>query len=190
MPGCLHWDPRHLYRQLIADEGEREWFLAEVCTTAWNLALDAGRPFDEACAALEDEHPGHADLIRAWRRQDEMVAGEVPGTAELVRRLRETGVPLFLLTNMPADVFRARRERYAVLEGFAGAVVSGEEGVLKPAAEIFTVLTTRFGLDPAETLFVDDSPGNVAGARDAGLQAHQFTDAAALAGALSTLGLI
>ena len=28
----VDWDPRHLYRRLIQDEAEMEWFLAEVCT--------------------------------------------------------------------------------------------------------------------------------------------------------------
>jgi 2-haloacid dehalogenase len=28
----LDWDPRHLYRKLISDPAEMEWFLANVCT--------------------------------------------------------------------------------------------------------------------------------------------------------------
>jgi 2-haloacid dehalogenase len=177
----LDWDPRHLYRDLIPDEETREWFLTEVCTTEFNLSLDAGRPFDEACDELAGRHPDHADLVHAWKRQDDMIAGEVPGTADLVRSLKAAGVPLYLLTNMPSDVFHARRERYDVLREFDGAVVSGEEGVLKPSAEIFEILVSRFGLDPASTLFIDDSEINVRGARAVGLQAHHFVDAATLA---------
>lgn len=75
----LDWNPRHLYRHLIPGEAEREQFLAEVCTMAWNITLDAGRPFDEACNELAEQHPHLHDLIHAWKRQDEMVAGEVPG---------------------------------------------------------------------------------------------------------------
>ncbi len=186
----LDWDPRHLYRHLIADEDERERFLAEICTMDWNLTLDAGRPFAEACAELAAVHPEHADHIHAWSRQDEMVGGSVPGTADLVHRLAARGVPLHLLTNMPADVFLARRERYPVLQVFAGAVVSGEEGVLKPSPEIFARLVDRFGRVPAETLFVDDSPVNVDGARAIGLRAHLFTGADALEVELQDLGLL
>jgi 2-haloacid dehalogenase len=177
----LDWDPHHLYRDLIADDETRDWFLAEVCTTEWNLSLDAGRPFDEACDELAARHPDHADLVHAWKRQDEMIAGEVAGSADLVRSLKAAGVPLYLLTNMPAEVFAARRDRYDVLRAFDGAVVSGEEGVLKPSAEIFEILVSRFELNPASTLFIDDSEVNVRGARDAGLQAHRFVDAATLA---------
>ena len=37
-----------------------------------------------------------------------------------------------------------------------------------------------FGLDAATTLFVDDSPANVAAAADLGFVTHRFVDAAAL----------
>jgi 2-haloacid dehalogenase len=184
----LDWDPRRLYASLVADPAEVDRFLGEICTPEWNATLDAGRPFDEACDELAGRHPDHAGLIHAWKRQDEMVAGEVPGTAVLVDRLRSARTPLYLLTNMPADVFAARRERYAVLQRFDGAVVSGEEGLLKPSAEIFARLAERYGLEPAETLFIDDAEVNVAGARAAGFAAHRFTDAPSLADCLREHG--
>jgi len=184
----LDYDPRLLYRELIADSVELEWFLAEVCTPEWNGTLDAGCPFDEASAELVARHPDHAELVHAWRRQDAMIAGEIAGTVELVTRLRRAGVPLYLLTNMPADVFAVRRERFPVLAEFDGAVVSGEEGVLKPSPEIFARLRARFGLVPGETLFVDDAEVNVAGAREAGFVAHRFVDPPTLAVALREHG--
>jgi 2-haloacid dehalogenase len=186
----LDWQPSLVYQDLIPDPDERRRFLAEVCTTEWNLTLDAGRPFDEACAELAARHPDQVERIEAWKRQDEMIAGEVPGTAAIVERLKAKGVPLHLLTNMPSDVFRARRDRYPVLQAFDGAVVSGDEGVLKPSAEIFAILLKRFDLDPARTLFVDDAEVNVEGARTAGLRAHRFVDAAGLEAALTGLHLL
>ena len=185
----LDWDPRHLYRGIVDDPDELEWFLANVCTMDWNAELDLGRSFDEACDELAARHPDHAELVHAWKRQDEMVAGEVPGTAELVRSLRARSVPLFLLTNMPTDVFAARLVRYDVLHVFDGAVVSGQEGVIKPSPEIFRRLLDRFDLDPAETLFIDDSERNVDGARSVGLHAHHFMDAPTLRRALEELDL-
>jgi 2-haloacid dehalogenase len=186
----LDWNPRHLYRGLVEDPAEIEWFLAEVCTTEWNATLDAGRSFDEACDELAAEHPEHAELVHAWKRQDDMIVGEVPGTAEIVRSLRAQSVPLFLLTNMPTHVFASRMVRYDVLHVFDGAVVSGDEGVLKPSREIFRRLLDRFDLEAAETLFIDDSEVNVEGARAAGLQAHHFAGAADLRRALADLGLL
>ncbi len=185
----LEWDPRRVYRTLLPDPADLDRFLAEVCTPEWNATLDAGRPFDEACDELAARHPHSAELIHAWKCQDEMIAGDIAGTAELVARLQGVGVPLYLLTNMPVEVFAARRRRYPILRRFDGAVVSGEEGVLKPSPEIFAILRTRFDLDPAATLVVDDLDVNVAGARAAGFLAHRFVDAPALAAELREHGL-
>ncbi len=185
----LEWDPMLVYRHLLPDPRDLDRFLAEICNPAWNATLDAGRPFDEACDELAARHPDHAGLIHAWKRQDEMIAGEVVGTAELVDRLHGAGVPLYLLTNMPTEVFAARRARYPVLQQFDGAVVSGEEGVLKPSPEIFAILRDRYALHPATTLFVDDMEANVAGARAAGFLAHRFVDAPALKANLREHGL-
>jgi 2-haloacid dehalogenase len=186
----LEWDPRRVYRDLIPDRAELDRFLAEVCTPEWNATLDAGRSFDDACAELAARLPDQAERVHAWKRQDEMIAGEVPGTAALVQRLRDRHVPLYLLTNMPVDVFRARQARYDVLRRFDGAVVSGEDGVLKPSAPIFQRLADRYALVPGETLVVDDAEVNVRGAHDAGFQAHRFVDAATLAATLNDLGLL
>jgi 2-haloacid dehalogenase len=186
----LEWDPGRVYRPLIPDPVELDRFFAEVCTSEWNETLDAGRPFDEACDELAARFPEQAELVHAWRRQDDMVAGEIAGTVELVTRLRATGCPLYLLTNMPADVFEARQQRYAVLREFDGWVVSGEEGVLKPSPEIFEVLTTRYDLDPGETLFIDDAERNTVGAAAVGFRTHRFVDPPSLSGALVDHGLL
>src|SRR3546814_13220205 len=94
----LDWDPRHLYRDLVADPAELEWFLANVCTMVWNAELDAGRPFDDACYALASAHPDHADLVPAWKRPDQMIAGQATGPADVFREIRASGVPPSLLT--------------------------------------------------------------------------------------------
>lgn len=42
----LDWNPRYLYRKLIADEAACETFLTEVCPPEWNVARmpDAASP--------------------------------------------------------------------------------------------------------------------------------------------------
>lgn len=176
----LDWDPRYLYEQLIPDAHELDRFLGEICTLEWNGIFDAGTSFDEGCRDLAGRHPEHAELIHAWKRQAEMVRGEIPGTRAVVERLHAAGVPLYLLTNMPADVFEERRRHFEVFGYFRDAIVSGTERVLKPSREIFDLVRDRFGLDPRTTLFIDDSKRNVAAAADAGFAPHLFIDAATL----------
>jgi len=172
----IDWDPRHLYRKLLADEAAVEEFLATVCTPEWNAELDRGRPFAEGVAELVERHPEHAAAIAAYHeRWPEMVAGDIPGTVEVLAELRAAGVPLYALTNWSAETFAITRGRFEFLEWFDGLLVSGEERVTKPDPAIFQLLLDRFGLDPTATVFVDDSEANVAAARRLGFDAIRFT---------------
>lgn len=101
----------------------------------------------------------------------------IPATVELLERLRERGLPLYALSNMSLPMFR-HIERYAFFRLFTGKVISGAIKLVKPEREIYEHLLQRFGLAPAETVFIDDLAPNVAAARDAGLAAIQFESAA------------
>ena len=118
----------------------------------------------------------HAAAIAAYHeRWPEMVAGDIPGTVEVLAELRAAGVPLYALTNWSAETFAITRGRFEFLEWFDGLLVSGEERVTKPDPAIFQLLLDRFGLDPTATVFVDDSEANVAAARRLGFDAIRFT---------------
>jgi 2-haloacid dehalogenase len=172
----IDWDPRHLYRKLLADEAAVEEFLATVCTPEWNAEQDRGRPFAEGVAELVERHPEHAANIAAYHeRWPEMVTGDIPGTVEVLAELRAAGVPLYALTNWSGETFAITRGRFEFLEWFDGLLVSGEERVTKPDPAIFRLLLERFGLDPAATVFVDDAEANVAAARRLGIDAVRFT---------------
>jgi 2-haloacid dehalogenase len=187
----IDWDPRHLYRKLLADEAEVEEFLATVCTPEWNLEQDRGRPFAEAVAELSERHPAHAANIAAFHeRWAEMLGGDVPGSVELLAELRATGVPLYALTNWSAETFALARERFEFLDWFDGLLVSGEEGIVKPDPAIFRLLLDRFGLDAGATLFVDDSEANVAAADALGFDAVRFRDPDRLRRDLAERGLL
>ena len=187
----LDWNPRYLYRKLFDDEAAMERFLAEVCTMDWHHAHDIGVSPEENAAPLIAEHPDQAELIRAWTgRSEEMLAGPIEGSVEILRALKDGGVPLYALTNMETWTYPGRRERYPFLGWFEGTVVSGFEGVAKPDPRVFEVLLERFGLEPASTLFIDDSARNVEAARRSGLQAVEFESPSALRRCLREAGLL
>lgn len=54
-------------------------------------------------------------------------------------------------------------------------------GATKPAPQAYLRCVEALSVSPGETLFIDDVEANVVGALRAGLQAYEFTDAAALA---------
>jgi 2-haloacid dehalogenase len=174
----IDWDPRYLYRKLLADEAAVEEFLASVCTPEWNAEQDRGRPFAEGVAELVERHPAHAAAIAAYaERWAEMLAGDIPGTVEVLAELRAAGMPLYALTNWSAETFGVARERFAFLAWFDGVLVSGEERMIKPDPRFFRLLVDRFGLDPVASFYVDDSAANVEAARGLGFDAVRFTGA-------------
>jgi 2-haloacid dehalogenase len=186
----LDWDPRHLYRKLIDDPDRLADFLDRICTGEWHMAHDLGVPTLESCQELAREHPQHADLIMAWaERGEEMIAGQIDGTVEVLADLRRAGVPCFALSNMEAETFPLRRDRFTFMRDFDGWVISGLEGIAKPDPAIFELLLSRHGLDPARTAFIDDNPGNVAAARQLGVKAIRFADPGQVRGELRALGL-
>ena len=188
----IDWNPRHLYRKLFAgDEDATEWFLANVCTAEWNARQDAGRSFADAVAELMPRHADKADLIEAYgRRFDEMIAGVIEGTVDILAALKRAGVPRYALTNWSAETFPPQRKRFEFLSWFDGIVVSGQEGVIKPDPRIFRILLERYRIASWEAVFIDDNPDNAAAATGLGMHGIHFRSPELLRRELEALALL
>src|SRR6266404_2953452 len=103
----IDWNPRHLYRKLFdGDEPAMEHFLATVCTQEWNRSQDAGRLVGDAAHLLRQQHADKAELIDAfYGRFDEMMAGPISGTVDILAELHARGTPLYLLSNFSAETY-------------------------------------------------------------------------------------
>jgi 2-haloacid dehalogenase len=172
----VDWNPRYLYRKLFAgDDTAMEYFLANVCTSSWNSQQDAGRTFAEGCATLKLLYPNHAAYIDAWfLRHDEMLAGHIPGTVEILADLRAGRVPLYALSNWSTETFPTARRKFEFLQWFRGILLSGEAQLVKPDPRIFELFIQTFGVDPAQAVYIDDLPQNVAAARNLGMHGIVF----------------
>lgn len=187
----VDWDPRHLYRKVFEHEAEMERFLSEVCNMEWNIAHDAGVPFEENAARLKARHPDHHDLIDMYSaRYMEMCPSAVPGSADIVLELKARGVPVHGLTNMPSSIYPAMRDTFPAVAALEVTVVSGDEKLLKPEPAIYERLIERAGLPVAATLYIDDSLRNVEAAEKLGMRGHHFKHADGLRAELETLGLL
>ncbi|UNX53213.1 HAD family phosphatase [Georgenia sp. TF02-10] len=185
----IGWDP---YLALADRMSRSEWeaFSAAIDFPAVNRDMDAGLTHAAAQARVARDHPAHADTFtRYCTNFAASLSGPVPGTAAVVEELHAAGVRLLGLTNWSAETFHHAEPVAPAIGLLDGVVVSGQEGVIKPDPAIFRVLLERYGLDPASTVFVDDSPANVATAAALGLHARVFTTAATLRADLRALGL-
>ncbi|WP_454848482.1 HAD family hydrolase [Rhizobium binxianense] len=186
----IHYDPNIPFSRLIPDEVERNWFFANVCTHDWNIEQDRGRSWADAEAQLIERHPAREEQIRAFRKHwHEMVPHAYEDSVAIMEGLIEEGRDVTMLTNFAPDTFREAQARFPFLVRPRGVTVSGDIGLIKPDAAIYEAHTRSFGLDPAATIFIDDAPANIEGAKGFGWNAVLFTGAEKLRSDLAAHGL-
>ncbi len=174
----VHYDPDLGYADLIPDAAERQAFLSHVCSAAWNQEQDRGRSWADAEAEAIARHPDKANLIRAYRqRWPLMVPHAYDDTVAILRALIAAGRDVTMLTNFASDTFREAQARFTFLTESRGVTVSGDVRLLKPDPAIYAHHGKTFELEPSATLFFDDSPHNIDGARAAGWKAELFQSA-------------
>jgi putative hydrolase of the HAD superfamily len=159
------------------------------------LASTAGRPHDEFKLdywRYRDEYDrascGAAAYWQAVARRplDPRTLGKLieldnqqwtrvnPDMLALARRLRKAGIKTAILSNMEFEMLAAMRAKFPWLNEFTVKMFSCEVGLIKPGVEIFLRLAAQLRVDPVCTLFLDDKPPNIDGARQAGMQAFLF----------------
>ena len=186
----IHYDPSIPFSRIIPDAGERQWFFDNVCTHDWNIEQDRGRTWADAEALLIETHPDREEHIRAFRKHwHEMVSHSYDDSVAIMEALIAEGRDVTMLTNFASDTFREAQVRFPFLTKPRGVTVSGDIGLIKPDIAVYQAHTESFGLNPAATIFIDDSAPNVEGAKKAGWDAVLFTGAEQLRADLAERGV-
>jgi 2-haloacid dehalogenase len=157
----IDWNPRYLYRNVFHNEVEMEFFLEKICSPEWNLKQDTGRSFDEATNELANKFPQYEKEIKVYfSNWTKMIGGVIEENVALLDDLKDR-YRLFGLTNWSAETFPMVFNQYPFFKKFEGIVVSGTEKIVKPDAQIYQLLLTRYGLKANESLFIDDNLENI-----------------------------
>jgi epoxide hydrolase-like predicted phosphatase len=155
-------DPKTVLGRFRTDPAARELL----------IALETGeleeQAFETRFAALLDVEPD--GLI------DGLFAGVVPDTAmlEAVRMAHDAGVRTGLVSNS-WGVHRYPHDLFSQL--FHGVVISGEEGIRKPARRMYELGAERAGVAPERCVYVDDLPFNLTPAEELGMAGVHHTSA-------------
>lgn len=186
----IHYDPDVALRSVIPDAAERKWFFDNVCTHEWNIEQDRGRKWADAEALLIADFPDREHQIRAFRQNwHQMITHSIDDSVVIMRQLIADGHDVTMLTNFASDTLREAWQRFPFLTESRGVTISGDIGLIKPDKAIYDHHVATFGVEPAATLFIDDSAKNVAGAQAAGWQSVQFIDPQTLRADLNRLGI-
>ena len=136
-------------------------------------------------------HLGYPLTVHQWTEALAASVSPIPAALSLARRAGQRA-SLGVLANNNLLV----RDRIDLLFPALRAIfgdsiyVSAQFGLRKPDPEIYRRALAWLGAAPGESLFIDDSAANVAGAMQAGLQGQHHTDAAGLEERLTELGLL
>lgn len=186
----IRWDPESFYDSVIGSDRRRLLF-DDVDLNAMNEAVDLGGDFKSLVMDLADAHPDWSDEIAMWHsRWLDMLGPALDHSVRLLRALRRNGVSVYALSNFGKETFKMAEANYPFLEEFDGLVISGREGVAKPAAEIYEKLEELAGMKGEALFFTDDRQDNIDAAAARGWRTHLFEGGKGLAAALVDLGLL
>jgi HAD superfamily hydrolase (TIGR01509 family) len=119
-------------------------------------------------AVPEDEWKTLADPFFGGDRIDR----EMLAFIQSVRPAIKTGV----ISNA-WDGLRNYMQSEGFLAPFDEVIVSAEVGIVKPDARIYHLALEKLGVQPAEAVFVDDMPENIAACQALGMHGIQFKSA-------------
>src|SRR5581483_8739380 len=89
-----------------------------------------------------------------------------------IKACKKQGHKVFALSNWDRESFALLQKKYpAVFNLFDGIVISADVHALKPSADIYHVLLTRYNLEPHTCWFIDDQQENVLAASALGIHA-------------------
>ena len=178
-------------RCLACGDPEMEQQFTRDIFAAETACLSRSEGFDEALH----------DVLKAWDRVEHKSSirqamlsirphGEV---LETIRAVRASGTRCYIASNQQAQraTFMSTELGYASM--FDGELYSCRLGAAKPSELYFELALKAVGADAYSTLFIDDRPENVEGARRAGLQAFLYdgrSGAAVLKSHLREFGLL
>lgn len=187
----IDWNPRYLFRKILKNEEEINFFLENICTSEWNDRQDAGRSFADGIRELIGKHPDWEGSIIAWgERWQETINGPIQETVDILEKIKHSGAfKLYALTNWSAETFPWALQNFHFLHWFEGIVVSGVEKTRKPFPEFYKILFERYRIDPSRALFIDDNIKNIDGASAVGLNSVHFTTPAQLKKDLTQIGV-
>lgn len=164
--GVLQHPPLGWQQRVLELTGARDWHEIALVEAA---VMTGGAPVADAFAA---GFPGRttdvAAIIAYWNHT---IVDAV--ALELVDAVRARGVTVALASNQQVHRARHMREELPYSAHLDSLFFSGEVGLAKPDPAFFAHIVGELGVSASETLFVDDMPENVEGARSAGLVAER-----------------
>lgn len=187
----IDWNPYYLYRKVFTNDTEIARLLQEIHFDEWNRYFDQGYPWALGIAEMCRLYPARADMIHLFdERWLETLGTTFKANIALVEAIKNSGTPVYGLSNWSAAKFSLVRPRYEFFDLFADMVISGEVKIAKPDPRIYKLLLERNSLRAGECIYIDDTEDNFHVASQLGLQAIHYQSSGQLHQELQTHGVL
>jgi putative hydrolase of the HAD superfamily len=186
----VKWAPHEVVERFFPNEDYDQLTKDLFKSQSW-LDLNMGK-FAEEELIKTYNRTHNIEISKLEELMKEIKASLTPleGSFELLDRLYKAGIPLYSITDNVHEIVAYLKSSYDFWPKFKGVAMSADIGILKPNAGIYEYLLKTYSLRPEECIFFDDVLKNVEGARAVGMQAIQFTTAAACERELESLGIV
>ncbi|KEI71254.1 HAD family hydrolase [Endozoicomonas elysicola] len=187
----VRWSPLEIIRLTFGESEHHRDLLKTLFQGQVWLDLNKGL-MTEAEAKIQYQQafgfsPAECDRFFYYVKQTQIL---IYGSLDLLNRIKKAGYRVYALTDNINEIIEHLKSTYDFWPLFDGVTVSAEVGLLKPQPEIYFSLLSQQELLPSETVFIDDMPYNVEGARGVGMFAIQFNHALQCEKELKELGLV
>ena len=168
---------RKMYEEVFGLEGANlEKFAdATVRHQAW-VDLDQGIiTTAQAKEAYAKEVPEYREYIdHIYQEMDKMLV-QFDYAGSWIQELKDRGYRIYILSNWSKPAYDACKDTaLSFLPLVDGVVFSYEELVIKPDRKIYDIICSRYDINPAEAVFLDDTEKNIIAAREYGLHGIVF----------------
>jgi|WetSurMetagenome_2_1015567.scaffolds.fasta_scaffold149366_2 putative hydrolase of the HAD superfamily len=185
------WKPENLVQNFTDDLKIQSILLTKLIRHPDWIELDRGTlSLPDAIKRCSDRTGLSPEQIARFMKNLPPSLIPIPETIETMHLLINKGHDLFCLSNMHKESISYLEKTYSFLDAFKGVVVSCRINLVKPDPEIFKHILSIYSLDPAQTVFIDDSPANTEAAETLGIKPILFKNAAQCLNDLESMGLI
>ncbi len=157
------------WRDVYADHGHK------LTIEKWSICVGSGENVLDPCTDLSNLTGSAVDCraLRARTREmvDQILASSrpMPGVVELIEAARARGVLLAIASSSPAAWVKGHVARLGIEDRFDCIRTSDDVERTKPAPDLFLAALACLGVDPSESLVLEDSPNGIRAAAAAGI---------------------
>ena len=162
----LHYEA---VRLILAEQGvdfpfdDYARYLGTTLTSTWDELCER-YPITMTLAEFEARY--NADVLAHYQAGAPLIGG----ARELVKQLRDAGVPIAVASSSHRMWVNAALEGAGLSEYFDQTTAGDEVSMGKPSPEIYLKAAEKLGVEPARCIAVEDAPAGVESANAAGMK--------------------